>query len=58
MILGVIILVGIATFVCPVNTSLIVIIGDTVVHFALQVNTAGTCPPLLLTLRLLLQLIY
>ena len=48
-----------AEVVIPVNTSLEVIIIMTirVVAFVLQVNTAGTCPPLLLALRLLLQLI-
>ena len=55
MVLGDLILVAVdATVVDPEHTSLIVIIGMTVgvVHFVLQVNTAGTRPPLLLTLRL------
>ena len=43
---------AVATVVHPVDTSLIVVIGESVVHFVLQVNTAGTRPPLLLTLRL------
>ena len=45
-----------ATIVNPVNTSLIVAV-ILVVRIALLVNTARTCPPLLLALRLLLQLI-
>ena len=47
----------VAPVVNSVDTSLIYIIMEEVVHFVLQVNTAGTCRPLLLTLRLLLQLI-
>ena len=47
-----------ATVANPVDTSLIILIAEQeVVHFVLQVNTAGTSPPLLLALRLLLQLI-
>ena len=48
---------AVATVVHPVDTSLIVGIMDPVVHFVLQVNTAGTSPTLLLALRLFLQLI-
>ena len=44
---------AVATVVHPVDTSLILLIPEhKVVHFVLQVNTAGTCPPLLLALRL------
>ena len=59
MLLGIIIIIlraGDAAVVNPVDTSLIQVTIK-VVHFVLQVNTAGTCPPLLLALRLLLQLI-
>ena len=49
---------GVAAVVNPVDTSLKILLISAVVHFVLQVNTAGTCPPLLLVLRLLLQLIY
>ena len=50
--LGIILLIAVvAPVVPPVDTSLIVVIQK-VVHFVLQVNTAGTCPPLLLALRL------
>ncbi len=46
-----------APVVNPVDTSLIQVTIEVVQLFVLQVNTAGTCPPLLLALRLLLQLI-
>ena len=52
----IIVIMAIAPVVYPVDTSLIQIILFKVVHFVLQVNTAGTCPPLLLVLQLLLQL--
>ena len=56
MILGIIIIIvymgGDVSVVNPVDISLIIIMLDPVVPFALQVNTAGTCPPLLLALRL------
>ena len=50
---GIIAIIVVAAVVNPVDTSLIQIILFKVVHFVLQVNTAGTCPPLLLALALL-----